>query len=390
MEYQERYELELLIEGKEFEIMPSMYSFTMSDSIYQLYPRMNMSLSDDTSLLQEYLATVEGIKYEVTFGLEDTFIKCPYVIKGDELSENSITGLIGGEVIISFIHEYFSKQNAISKFFDNTISKIIEKKANAYNFNSKNIDSTSSGFRWYQPLVTDAKFMINNLLPFAYSADCGNTPYFLFIDVNNDFYFKSFKSMFDTNPVTDLYITSKNINGSNIQSIQRYGRYRPGSDVTNTLRHRVVCQIDDLDGSFVTEDDYLTDYPASTKQVPIKYTKDHVTSYMWIDKKEDDSAIRDNNKGFKINDMRNALLLDKVVLELPFNPSLRAGKTVNLILPYDTDGEESSLMFTGKYLIDRSWHTWDRKTGSTILSIGRKNANVPNSDYSLKDLLARK
>jgi hypothetical protein len=390
MEYQERYELELLIEGKEFEIMPSMYSFTMSDSIYQLYPRMNMSISDDTSLLQEYLATIEGITYEVTFGLKNNIIKCPFIIKGDELPENSITGLIGGEVIINFIHEYFSKQNAISKVYDNTISKIIEKLVNKYNFNSKNIDITNSSSKWYQPLITDSKFMLKNLLPFAYSADCGDTPYYLFIDVNNDFYFRSFKTMFETNPVTDLYITSKNINGSNSQSIQRYGRYRPGSDLTYNLRHRVVCQIDDSDGSFSTEDDHLTDYPSNTKQVPIKYTKDNVTSYMWIDKKEDDSAIRNNNKGFKINNMRNAMLLDKIVVELPFNPTLRSGKTINLILPYDNDGEESTLLFSGKYLIDRSWHTWDRRNGSTILSVGRKNANVPNSGYNLKDLLARK
>lgn len=389
MVYQDRWEIALKIEDKDFDLMPSTYSFVISDSIYRLYPRLSFALNDDTSLYQEFLSTVEGIKYELTYGVDDDLIKCPFVIKNDELPQNTITGLIGGEVTIEMVHEYYAKQKAISKLHSDTISKIIDARAGDYTFNSKTVDTTIGSYDWYQPLVSDAEFMLNNLLPFSYSSDSGNSPFYLFIDANNDFYFKSFKKMYDQNPVTDLFMTSKNRNGSNKQSIFNYGRYRIGSDVTKKLRHRLVCQIDDSNADFLTEDDYITDYPSGTNQVPIKYDDKLITSYMWLDHKEDDSASKNNNKGFKINSMRNGMLLDKVVIQLPLNPNLRSGKTVNIVLPYGGNGEETTLLFSGKYLIDRSWQVWDGKAGSTILSIGRKEANVPSQDYILKDLLAK-
>lgn len=390
MVYNDIYEIALEMDGQDIELAPSLYSFVMEDSIYRLYPRLSLSINDQTAIFQEYLATVEGLNVSLRYGLEDNSIKCPYVIKYDELPNNTISGFIGGNIDITLIHDYYSKQTAISKYFENSISKIISDKANNYNFGSVNVDSTVSKYGWYQPLVSDAEFMLHNLLPFAYSSDTNDTPYYLFIDSNNDFFFKSFKSMIETNPVTDLYFTPKTEKGSNTKSINAFGRYRIGSDITKNNRHRVICQIDDSDGSFNTENDYLTDYPSNTNQVPIIYDKNNITSYFWIDRKEDEKALQDNNNGFKINAMRNSMLLDKIIIALPLNIDLRAGKTVNIILPYSDNGEESSLLFSGKYLIDRSWHSWDSRSGNTLLSIGRKEANVPSIDYKMKDKLTKR
>ena len=81
-----------------------------------------------------------------------------------------------------------------------------------YPFDSVDIESTFNSGLWYQPFVTNAEFINNYLLPFAYSTSAQNTPYYSFIDSNNKFNFKSFNSMFTQNPIKEMEYGTKGVN----------------------------------------------------------------------------------------------------------------------------------------------------------------------------------
>ena len=72
----------------------------------------------------------------------------------------------------------------------------IKESAKKYNFDKIDIENTLNSGYWYQPYINDSEFIMNYLLPFAFSNSSQNTPFYCWIDSNNEFHFKSFQSMF--------------------------------------------------------------------------------------------------------------------------------------------------------------------------------------------------
>ena len=80
----------------------------------------------------------------------------------------------GGGFEIELIHDYFMKQYKKSDAYQSNISDIVSEIASKYQFDSIDVEQTLNSGYWYQPFVNDSEFIINYLLPFAFSS--GHSP----------------------------------------------------------------------------------------------------------------------------------------------------------------------------------------------------------------------
>ena len=172
-----------------------------------------MGVSDYEGLMNEYLAWVDGTSVEVTFGLDESSCKkCKFVVcKNAVPQQRTSSNGTGGDFEIELIHDYYYSQVKTSKAYKSNISDIISSLAKKYKFNKINIDKTTNSGIWYQPYVNDSEFIMDYLLPFAFSSSSQNTPFYCWINSNNEFNFKSFQSMFNSTPIKELTYTTKGI-----------------------------------------------------------------------------------------------------------------------------------------------------------------------------------
>ncbi|MDA3856025.1 MAG: hypothetical protein PF569_07215 [Candidatus Woesearchaeota archaeon] len=389
MEYQENFDIDFKFEGTSLEMLPSNYSFSIEDSIYETYPKGEFILDDSIGILQDMLFTIEGAKYELTIGFGDESITNPFIVKDDTLDESLTVGLVNGDVKVRLIHEFKDKQEIASKHFKDKISSIVKSLAGSFPFAKFNIDETGNNQSWYQLLKNQVDFINENLLPFAFSNSANKSPFFFFIDNKNQYNFKNFYSMIRESKTIPLYLSNKNKEGSNNESILGIKRLRKGLDITYDLRHRRIFSFDSKTSDIVETEDYLADYPSDNKSIPIIADKTLATSYYLQDDGDGTTVSKENLKGLLNSSMKNSMTLDRFVISLPFNPSLIAGVAVELIIPSSEDSDTSGFSMLGVYLIEKSVVVWDGKNqmASTHCVIGRKSTFLPSSVYALKGRL---
>lgn len=386
------YEIQLLVNKEEVDLSPESFSFTMYDSIHELFPTLRFDFHDTTGLMQEYLFTVEGLKAQLLYGADNQTIRNNYVIISDELLEPKTQGLLNGDVSVYMKHAFYDQQFVQSAAFEDRISNIVRKIAAKHSFDGVVINDTGNEDVWYQPLVTDARFIRTMLLPYAYSRNAEGTPFFCFITSDNVFNFRNYASMIGEKPVATLVYESPGEQSSrNPNLIRDIERARTGSDYTRHLRRRVVTRIDSSNGSVVEENDVITDAPSSgLKQVPIIDAESDPTGALHLGYTGSDSGEEEHRLGYQAHSRRDSFFLDRFRVSIPLNIALMSGKTVELDLTkwVSDDGGESSLTFRGNYLIEEASHIWDggKKEGRSEMILSRKGMRVPNS-YVLKNQL---
>lgn len=361
------------------------------DSIYQFYPRVKLGVSDYAGFCNEYLAFVDGTQVEITFGVTDeTSRKCTFVVNKNAVPQQKTSSNgTGGDFEIELVHEYYNSQFKVSNAYNSNISDIVDSIVEGYKFNSVNIETTLNSGYWYQPYVTDSDFIVNYLLPFAYSSTSNDTPYFAFIDSNNNFNFKSLNNMFSSTPLKELtYGTASEavtIDDSVLSSVSfsqvEYNKIRP---CLNIQYHNY-----DSNANFVTDNDSLLDYLRTQGKYPIVGNIENLTNIVELyDYDVDNDDTENNNKGYKINIHKESMLPDKIIINTVLNKDLTCGNMVQINLPMvnSNNTTENSLRNTGKYLIESSYHIWNGRTARTMLVCSKQNIKVTN-DYRNKELL---
>jgi hypothetical protein len=391
-----RYQIEIKVNDEIFDAPATSYSFIIRDSIFNLYPIASLFFNDTSGQFNEYLTFINGIKVNITYGTENEFIICPFIVAKNSVPNQSTQVNIGGVNEISLIHEYLYNQNKVSFAFNDEISNIINKKVSKYPFTSINIDKTFNKGTWYQPLMNDAEFMQTILLPFAFSTDAENSPYYLYIDCNNEFYFKSYKKLFnDAKVVTDLVFaakgTTKTLTQDTLSSINN--TQMPLSELREIF-NRLLFYFDS-DGVYIEDNDRITDYPknAPNDKIPIKWNLENttnVTELLYDDILLD--STENNRKGMKIFSMRNSFHIDRVVIVSNLNTKLKAGKKINLLVPFGTDKQkvDLSIRHSGEYLIESTYHKWNGISGLTIVIASRQSTtNIPSAYLRKEEILSR-
>ena len=387
----ERASVSLKINGNDSGLSPMSFTVTEFDSIYQFYPKVKLMISDYEGVANEYLAFVDGTEVEVSLGKDDANMKkCKFVVAKNAVPQQMTSSNgIGGDMEVELVHSCFMKQFKKSKAYQSNISDIVKGIANKCEFDSVDIESTTNSGYWYQPFVNDSEFIVDYLLPFAYSTSAQNTPFYAFIDSNNGFHFKSFNSMFNSTPLKELtYCTDslemiaddKTLFSVNFSQLEL-------SKVKPWFNCRYSSY--DKDGNISLENDNLLKYAKSQGKYPMIGSSDEETNLVSLydfDIKQNDT--KNNNKGYMINLHKNTVLPDKITINTQLDKTLVCGNTVKVNLP-STDSnatDDKSLRNAGNYLIESSYHIWDGRMARTLLVCSKQNVKL-TSDYRNDHLL---
>jgi len=396
MTYNDLYTINLSVNDTKIELEPQTYSFSTVENINELYSTASISFNDDTGFIQEYLGTVLGSVIELEFGDKDNLNKSKYRINFDSLDKAEAQGFLTGAVDLFLIHDYFFQQKIISKAYKNRISKIIRNLTDSY-FSQVDIDDTGNEDIWYQPLMSDAKFITDILLPHAYSYNANMTPFYSFITSDNKYHFRNMKSMSDEGKTATIeyrVITGSSDNNSNKGAENKttsIKRWRNQYKNIWKIQNRNLYSIDEDDGSLIEDEDFITDYPSQNNlKLPVMSENSNKTSWYDNYRSESETGKKENQLGLQVSSQKDGMFVDEFLLIQPFNPKLHAGKSIqlNIYIMSDNNTSKISNNFSGKYIIIECEHIWDGEASSayTKLIIGRKYISVANA-YLMKGQL---
>lgn len=377
----QRATISLKVNGNDSGLSPMSFSVIEFDSIYQFYPKVKFIVSDYEGIANEYLAFVDGTEVEITFGESDDSVKkCKFVVAKNAVPQQKTSSNgIGGDFEIELIHDYFMKQYKKSNAYQSNISDIVSEIASKYQFDSIDVEQTLNSGYWYQPFVNDSEFIINYLLPFAFSNSAQNTPFYAFIDSNNVFHFKSFNSMFNSTPLKEITYGTYGIdivaNGNIFYSVN-FSQLE-----LSKIKPYFNCRYYnyDEDGNISLENDSLLKYTKSQGKYPIIGSSTNPTEIISLydnDIKQDDT--KNNNKGFAINLHKDVVLPDKITINTHLDKTLVCGNTITVNMPNVTSNSSDALSLrnTSTYLIESSYHIWDSKNARTMLVCSKQNVNL--------------
>ena len=377
----QRATISLKVNGNDSGLSPMSFSVIEFDSIYQFYPKVKFIVSDYEGIANEYLAFVDGTEVEITFGESDDSVKkCKFVVAKNAVPQQKTSSNgIGGDFEIELIHDCFMKQYKKSNAYQSNISDIVSEIASKYQFDSIDVEQTLNSGYWYQPFVNDSEFIINYLLPFAFSNSAQNTPFYAFIDSNNVFHFKSFNSMFNSTPLKEITYGTYGIdivaNGNIFYSVN-FSQLE-----LSKIKPYFNCRYYnyDEDGNISLENDSLLKYTKSQGKYPIIGSSTNPTEIISLydnDIKQDDT--KNNNKGFAINLHKDVVLPDKITINTHLDKTLVCGNTITVNMPNVTSNSSDALSLrnTSTYLIESSYHIWDSKNARTMLVCSKQNVNL--------------
>lgn len=377
----QRATISLKVNGNDSGLSPMSFSVIEFDSIYQFYPKVKFIVSDYEGIANEYLAFVDGTEVEITFGESDDSVKkCKFVVAKNAVPQQKTSSNgIGGDFEIELIHDYFMKQYKKSDAYQSNISDIVSEIASKYQFDSIDVEQTLNSGYWYQPFVNDSEFIINYLLPFAFSNSAQNTPFYAFIDSNNVFHFKSFNSMFNSTPLKEITYGTHGVdiiaNGNIFYSVN-FSQLE-----LSKIKPYFNCRYYnyDEDGNISLENDSLLKYTKSQGKYPIIGSSTNPTEIISLydnDIKQDDT--KNNNKGFAINLHKDVVLPDKITINTHLDKTLVCGNTITVNMPNVTSNSSDTLSLrnTSTYLIESSYHIWDSKNARTMLVCSKQNVNL--------------
>lgn len=384
MEYR-GYTIDILINESLVEMGPSEFSFSMTDDIFSFFPKLSFQIKDVAGLLMEHLALTPGEKINITFGREEELIQSPYISRFFENEDIFSPGFLNGMVSVSGIHEYASLQTRESFAYEGTPSDITSEIVSEFPFLETRIDSSENNHTWYRPFYTQKELIESVFLENIFSNDANDTPFFAFIDSNNVFHLESFFTLFEQTPVMELEYTPGEYGQD---SFNRIIDFKPLSEDYLTLQKTLTNRFfrrSNADFEFFQEDKNITDvYPGDyllSQEEPL------LSDYKYFGR-TDQSVYENDILGQELFKMRSGFLTNKVFVLTPLNVQLTAGKTVDVSVATSQGENESSLSYSGKYLIEKSTHTWNGETqnGFSQLVLSRKNKQLP-SDYLIKDRL---
>jgi len=390
MVFGDYYTINFSFNGTKFELAPQDFSFSLADSIYSLYNYGTFTLNDHDGILQEYFSTTEGGKLTIGYGASETINTCSFIIKKDELSEMSTPGFLTGSVDIELVHDWYGQQKIKSKAYEDSISAIVHRLAVAGGFVITDIENTGNRDLWYQPMITDAKF-IQEMVPAAYSPK-SNSPFYVYITNDGVFHLKSLQSMMNTKPIATIEYRTQDQKTKNVNQTIYIKRFHQSSDEHRSQLKRNIYQISRTDGSLTTlSGDGIDSYPPkNNKTVPIMNFHDEATGYVDLGFKEASTGRDESMKGGGINSMKKSSFIDRFLVLQQFNPLLKSGELVQLnIYSPEGDGDKISKHYGGKYVVENCEHIWNNEElrGYTKMIIGRKYTGIIPSSYLIKPAL---
>jgi hypothetical protein len=392
MKVAERYDFDLFIDEKDAKLSPINYSFIIQSSIFEPFPSLKLNLSDSAGLMQEYLLDVNGMPIKLKYKYAEGKIEkeSSFSIMGSTLQATNGNS-IDGKNAINAIHPMYFNQETKSKFHSNRISEIVRTAMGDYGFSKLDINDTGNDDDWYQTSETDMEFVYRKLLPFAFSNNSHDSPFFCFIDLENIFHFRNYSSMFNTSSNIKLHTNNPSGKIFNPGYVLDIKKMRTDSSLIKEDIHRRFNYIDE-DGAPQVEDDYIYDYPSDSKRIPHR-NFEKITSHKFWYVATETVGQEDNKKGIQVNSMKNSLGLEKYILTMYYNVDVQPGKVLDLQIFPTIDQTNAYPNLSGKYLIEKVYHSWNCNNSMflTMIVVSRKSIEVSaTNEYLVLSRLLKK
>ena len=239
------YEIQITMENAVLQTTLGEFSFTLQDSIFEPFNTGILKIEDENGLFQESLILMPGSPIDIEFGIKgQTTMKSPFSIVGYTNNDIINPGTLGGSLEISLVNRWYSEQAISAEGYYDRISDIVRAKVSNVGFNAIHINDTSNLESWFQGLMGDAQF-INNMAYYAFSLNSEATPFYVFVDSNNEFNFRNYYSLYASNEVTTLTYVPEEEHNSDIDIIRDIRPYTKGYAAIQKGLRRLLFSYDD-------------------------------------------------------------------------------------------------------------------------------------------------
>jgi len=382
------YEIILKVEGKEIMDI-SNYSLALNESIYSFYNTAILNVNDADGVMQESLVFSEGSEFDITIKVREHLVNCRYKVTGFTTGVFNSKQNLGGRVSVNLINEWAYSQEIKSTAYEGRITEVLKQLVTKPQFRDLDINDTGNKSIWYQPLMTDAKFINEVLIPNSFSNNSDDSPFFAFIDSNNIFHYRNIASMFKKRAKKNYFYAEEAINTRPELLIDNLKKIQNG---TIKMRGHKVFNLN-IVGDVVEDRIKIVDYPkgATDKQLLILNDKnldtDSIIHNYVVETQSEIEQYKANNYFYN----RNGILTDRFTFSVMLSKTslfLKAGEVITLRIPSSLGKTTESILYSGDYLIESLSHNWmgEHSLGVTNISVGRKFAKVPNF-LKLKDKL---
>jgi len=396
-QYFDYYEIGILAHGIDILIDPKRISFSMHDSIYNIYNTGTLTFNDIGGMFLERLTFMKGSPLEISYGITSSHVnKSKFVITDSYLEDVPDTpGIISGEITIEFKNAWYHNQEIKSRAYQDSISNIVKDIVTPLDStNGTNIEQTEGTDIWYQPLINDAEFIDKILVPHAYSPSANETPFYAYYSNDGIFNLISGYKMFNKGITTTLnFPTRITFDSATPDKILNTKYLRNDISLERPLRNKAIFHITEKDGILEKTTDISSDHlPIEDKYFPAIADMSLETGYINQRRKETDVNKKNSELGYNNYMHRDDMFLQRFLVLLPLNPKLKSGQkvSINFLSGETNERDEDSKTFSGDYVIEDSEHIWNGQDsrGYTKLIVGRKYIRT-GSTYPLKTRLAK-
>ena len=366
-------------------------NLSVSDSIYELAPRVILTAADSSGISfesrlnilgQEIAFTVNTGEMEVSYPLTCTLYETPEV--------NSSNGL-SGTLKIEFRHAAkFSGKEATgysSQSPADIFKTLVSQMNNDFNSFSNgsvkapvvNIDKTSRCSTY--PLILNPgyetdRFLNEVLLPLANDGSTATSPFYAYINIENCANFESLKDMLQKSPCRKIVFgQALSADTGDVMALTLYNFSQDYGKVSSFI-----------DQSFTYLDKkheiHSEDISLNKIVTPLALMKNSTRTNLVYPENTYETIDETKESGVEMFGHRKGLLLDKLVVTTFLDPMMCAGKTVDLNIYLNIPGIEKSNNYSGKYLIESSEHIWNARSlmGYTRLVLGRMSMQIKGKE----------
>lgn len=336
------------------------------DSIFDFFPRVEVNFVDPNGVIPDQTYFLEDLEFTVELGNKtDGFLGGKYVWASNEFNDVRIENFLSGSNSSIFISKYINFNEQKNKSWLGTIKSTIENiltvDYSLTDSTKKFISNTTGSDYWYQSAEKNSEF-IKNLSDYAYDIAHNKSPYYTFINSNEEFYFMNLYDLFNQqpiNPVNPYTLENKEDSQYNLYSIQDYIIQTPGMEL-NIDNYGIKAYETSSSGVSSSEEYEYKDFVYKELNAKLllrtQYNKNKTIFYKGINETIQDKY---NYLGLINSFYRDSALSYRKFITIPFNPKIASGKLINLKLESAFETKGVLKEYSGNWLILKTLHHLD-------------------------------
>lgn len=394
-------------------------SINFRDSIFQNFPIATLVMDDAGGEIHDSLYFIENLDFYIQFGNQASgFISHNFTWSENQISGGSAGDSVNGKHIFVLLSDFFNQDEVKTKSFKGEPSTIVESIIKNYRFpgtKSKylseadkykliNISKTKSDDIWYQSNQTDFNFIDqigNYSLPRNQTGN-DNSPFLSFVNIRGEFYFKDLWSLYQQQPVKEMYLSNDPERNMDPQAMTHYRMEFLGAPSNYKNYHKNVYRINAA-GDFIVKttklEDYFIQFQGDKSVAPLKIpiqrgTQNHLTDIAMMGIEEDDRDRRAYQALLNTYYL-NSLTAYRLVVMVDYDSALATGKTVKITnIKSKVENKLFNWEYIGNWLIIESslmYHISDAKAKPMLnLTLSRPAVNVYQKHPLIKEFIGAK